>query len=131
LTDETNRPSMRPEVVESYARYEDRVGRKYLHKMPPTRFLSYLPPGAIHVIPGEFWSEDVNDDGYAEAVIACPCHRTPRVEIGRLSECECGRFFYYVGSEVMVGNSPRRRLAPWERIVQKHREHNSETPAES
>lgn len=84
----------------------------------------------MHAIPGEFWSTDVNDDGYAEAVVACPCHRTPRVEIGRLLECGCGRFFLYIGSEVMVGNSPRGRLAPWERIVERWR-HNGGTTAAS
>lgn len=129
MTDENDRPSIRPEVAESYSRYVDRVGRTHLHKMSVMRFIENLPSEALQAIPGEFWDTDVNSEGYTEAVISCPCHRTPRVELGRMAECECGRFFYNIGTDVFVGNSPRGRLAPWERIVENFRR-NRETPAE-
>lgn len=115
MTDETDRPSIRREVAESYDRYVDRVGRVHLHKISPMRFLWHLPPEAMTVIPGEFWSTDVNAEGYTEAVIACPCHETPRVEAGRLAECTCGRIFYFIGSDVMVGyvaDPPRNQETP-------------------
>lgn len=102
-------------MAESYDRYVDRVGRAHLHKISVMRFLQHLPPEAMTAIPSPFWSTDVNDEGFTEAVISCPCHETPRVELGRLSECTCGRIFYFIGSDVLVGY-----LAD---------PHNAETPA--
>lgn len=107
---------VRPSVAESYSRYIDRIGRGHPHKIPLTTFLQTLPAEAMTAIPAEFWSTDANDEGYTEAVIACPCRATPRVEVGRMSECTCERYFFFTGTDVYVGNSPVR---------------NEGTPAES
>lgn len=110
---------VRPSVAESYSRYVDRIGRSHLHKIPVTTFLQMLPASAMTAIPGEFWNTDMNDEGFTEAVISCPCKETPRVEVGRMLSCACDRTFFYTGTDVYVGNSPVASSA------------NQETPAES
>jgi len=60
-------------------------------------------------VPDSFFSEDVEDDGTAVRVIACPCGEEPRVPIARCLECSCGRFYLAVSTSVMVANGPLSR----------------------
>lgn len=84
------------------------VPRRHLGMMT---FLRVFPACAVQFdqIPGEFWTQDLGDDGYTEAVIACPCGMQPRVEIGCMEICACERAFLYAGTAVLVANSPKAK----------------------
>lgn len=53
-------------------------------------------------IPEQFWNLDTDEDGDTIAVIACPCGAEPSQSINRTVECECGRFYLNLGTEVRV-----------------------------
>jgi hypothetical protein len=81
-------------------------------------------------IPDVAWTLDVNDEGYSEAVIACPCGHQPRVEVGTIETCDddyaravaeaddpdavddaafrCPRSYLFLGEATYVANSPHR-----------------------
>lgn len=63
-------------------------------------------------IPDEFWAESVTDERYSIATVACPCGHEPAIEAGQMSDCECGRYYFFTGSGVLVANSPRRDVEP-------------------
>lgn len=65
-------------------------------------------------IPGEYWTQGLNADGVTQAVIACPCGRDARVEVGRWAPCDeseggCPRWFMYMHPRVYVAFSPQQR----------------------
>jgi hypothetical protein len=110
LTDPTL--NIRPSIYDGLGEpSRDRLGRRQPRKLSVFTFLRAIPGLAVQFrdIPEDFWALDVNDEGYSEAAISCPCGATPRVELGTLQECSCERFFLFVGTKVMVANSPASR----------------------
>jgi hypothetical protein len=61
------------------------------------------------VVPAEFWSQEVSDDGVATvARVACPCGHEPVVELAAHPvKCECSRWFFYNGTDVWSLCGPR------------------------
>lgn len=60
------------------------------------------------VVPENFWTQDVDDQGHPVAVVACPCGEEPRPGLGTYpAECRCQRWFFYTGTAVFALNSPR------------------------
>jgi hypothetical protein len=56
----------------------------------------------IREVPGDYWSLDDQT-----AVIACPCGETPAaLALSALTECACGRFFFFDGSNVWALGAP-------------------------
>lgn len=99
---------VRSEVDSSTVRH-DELGRKQPKTYGSGGILAFamrcgLP--APKDVPGEFWSQDVNDDGFSCAVVACPCHESPAIEVGCLAPCSCGRYFYFTGDRVVVWRVP-------------------------
>lgn len=86
----------------------DRLGRKQPHRLALPSFLLSPTIGAAIVehfdraIPGEFWFWDIDDEGEHLAVIACPCGEEPGVSPIRMTECECGRYYLNLVTEVRV-----------------------------
>lgn len=98
----------------SDGRIRDRLGRKIPHRLDVLSFANGIP-GFIErfdvSVPGEFWSQDVDDDGRALAVVACPCGNTPKIIAGRLATCAnegCPRVFAFTGQAVLVSGTPPR-----------------------
>lgn len=60
-------------------------------------------------VPGDYWSQDVGEEGYTVANVACPCGQTPSVEVGCLKVCECERAYFFPVDTVLVFNSPAPR----------------------
>jgi hypothetical protein len=91
--------------------FTDRQGWRHPRRLGAMTFMRAIPGLASQFkpIPDEFWSNDVNSEGYTAAVIACPCGEEPTVEVGSLAECQCERFFLNLGARVLVANSPADR----------------------
>lgn len=76
---------------------------------PPRRFtaLSWLRglPGLAErfsgVVPGEYWSEDVDGEERV-GVISCVCGETARARENRLTPCRCERVFILLGDSIRV-----------------------------
>lgn len=51
-------------------------------------------------VPDEFVSVDLNDDGFSEVRISCPCGEEHHVEVGTIAVAPCARVFYWFGQEV-------------------------------
>jgi hypothetical protein len=102
--------NIRPEVKDTITSDPptDERGMKMPRRLGALTMLRSIPglPSQFRSIPDDFFTLDVNEEGYTEAVIACPCGETPTVEIGRLVECACERFFLNMGVRVLVANSP-------------------------
>lgn len=66
------------------------------------------------VVPPEFWALDVSDDGEASvALVACPCGHQPSVELAAYPEkCECERWFFFAGTEVLSFCGPTANPDP-------------------
>lgn len=90
----------------------DRLLRRQPRQVSIFTLLRGIPGlhGRFSEIPEAFWALDVNADGFSEAVVACPCGQEPRVELGTVRQCACDRFFAFLGTVVMVANSPVREL---------------------
>jgi hypothetical protein len=88
--------------------YVDEAGWRHPRRLGMMTFMRSIPglPSQFRAIPSNFWSEDVNEDGFTEAIISCPCGDEPHVEIGSVVECKCERFFFNAGVKVLVANSP-------------------------
>lgn len=111
---DTGSVNWRPEIAAGTLPKElhtDLLGRRQPRRVVAARFFEVVPAlmGQFAAIPPEFWTQDVGGDGYTEAVIACPCREEPRVEVGCTEQCGCGRFYWYDGRQVSVGNSPKGR----------------------
>lgn len=100
---------MRDRVRDGWQRPADRLGRQQPRVLGPATYLLAIPGLAsqFRAIPGEFWAQTVNADGFTCAEISCPCGELPHVEVGSLVGCKCGRHFLYVIHQVLVANSPR------------------------
>lgn len=104
--------NVRPEIAEGIMPDPpcDRLGRRQprriLGLMSLFRSIPTLASEFSVAVPDEFWAMDVSDDGYHLAVVSCPCTEAPRVEIARVVECSCGRFFFFTGDAVLVAGSP-------------------------
>lgn len=115
MTDERPTPpgvQMRDEVYDSYVRPVDRIGRQQPRPIGSFGLLKVAIGAGLPApikIPAGAWSQDVNDEGYTEAVVACPCGEVPHVEVGCLKGCDCERFYWFALDEVMVFNSPVSR----------------------
>lgn len=102
---------IRDEVLASLGPSLDRLGRK---APKPLGALGIITVGiscggpAPTEIPSDYWSQDLNDEGYTAATVACPCGESPCVEIGCLHGCTCERYFYFALDKVLVFNSPAR-----------------------
>lgn len=111
---DTGSVNWRPETVDGTlpkGHTTDLLDRRQPRRLVAARFFEAVP-GLMRQfgpIPPEFWTQDVNGDGYTEAVVACPCREEPRVEVGCLERCECERFYWYDGRQVSVGNGPKGR----------------------
>jgi hypothetical protein len=89
----------------SAVKVRDRLGRR-----DPYRLLVGLP-GIRHVaswgvrireVPAAYWSLDGTT-----AVIACMCGQTPgAVALESLTECDCGRYFFFDGEIVWALGAP-------------------------
>lgn len=53
-------------------------------------------------VPDDYWNRDAEEDGFPIAVVACPCGGEPAVRLAGTKECECGRFFLFLGHAVRV-----------------------------
>jgi hypothetical protein len=114
MADEQPPLRIRPDLGDSVSHDPplDRLLRRQPRKVSVFTLLRAIPGlhGRFSDIPESFWALDVNDAGYSEAVVACPCGRSPRVELGTVRQCPCERFFAFLGARVMVANSPVREL---------------------
>ncbi len=76
-----------------------------MHGLPGAIFLAEHMP--MIEVPGEFWSEDVAEQGRL-ALVACPCGATPGATLlGRPVSCDCGRVYMFTGRDVLVYGSPQ------------------------
>lgn len=84
-------------------------------------------------IPDTYWSREtevVDGTEVVMAVVNCPCKTDLIVEVGDSAECAgtlksgspCKRFYLYLQDRVFVANSPKKRVAPWEAIVDDYRQ---------
>lgn len=113
---------IRPVVAASLTREHDQLGRALPRPLGAVGIIGMalscgMPPPVE--IPGEFWSQDVNGDGFSCAVVACPCGQEPTVEVGTLVPCDpswdpdsgveprCKRYFFFAGDRVVVFGSPK------------------------
>lgn len=87
----------------------DRLGRAQPHRFALPSYL--LQPGPIgqvfadafdRTVPASFCAADVDEHGEEIGVIACPCGKEPIVYPLRTAECECGRFYLNLATEVRV-----------------------------
>jgi hypothetical protein len=53
-------------------------------------------------VPDGFWTLDTDEDGDEIAMVSCPCGGEPSAAINRTVECECGRYYLNLGTEVRV-----------------------------
>lgn len=94
-------------------RYDDDLrprdwrGRIVPHQLGAVQMLASITGGlaAFKSIPDEFWGRD-DDNDVQIAVVSCPCGETPQVELNKLTQCLCHRFFAYTGRSVMCANRP-------------------------
>lgn len=98
----------RPDVVKSYLRERDIQGTPGFKKvgLPMcahglSGFMAQWTP-----IPGDFWAQILNEDGFTAAKVACPCGEEPEVEVGLSLTCGCERTFWFNFTDVLVANSP-------------------------
>lgn len=86
----------------------DWLRRKHFRKMGPSLVLEAVPALVEHLapVPDDFWTLEVGEDGHSVAQVACPCRNVHEIKIGHLREAECGRFFYALGTTLLVANSP-------------------------
>lgn len=103
----------RPDVADQIPskKTRDLLGREQGRRIGWHWFFRALPGmfAQFSTIPGDFWAQDVNDDGFSEAVVSCPCGETPHIEVGCVEKCVCERWFFFAGPEVLVANSPARQ----------------------
>lgn len=88
-------------------RARDRLGRQQPRRLGVdsflrTEFAMMILEAFDHTVPDSFWNRDVDEDGDDVAVIACPCGEEPTCVLNRTVECECGRFYMFLGREVRV-----------------------------
>lgn len=81
----------------------------------PRRLTVGLAAGAIpglaeifSPVPNEFWALVEQDLGQ----VSCPCGEGPVIERGQLVSCECQRFYVLANDEMLVANSPQKKIAP-------------------
>lgn len=101
----------RPERHEAIKPYVDRLDRQHLHLFNPLKLLepAALQGVPVDIIPGEYWTLDLDGDGFSVAVVACPCGQTPNVTAGSFAMCRCERAYLFTGADVSVLNSPKGR----------------------
>lgn len=88
----------------------DTLGRSQPTRLNWLHFIRAVPGLATQFdrkVPDEFWSVDALEDRTPVAVIACPCGKEPIIPLGSCVECDCERFYLYLGSTIRVANSPR------------------------
>lgn len=104
-------PSLRARFVNEAAyppRYVGRPGQGPLRRFTALSWTLALWPGFVlqfdKVVPEEFWTYAIRDDGENLASVACPCGAEPEVAQGCSAFCpgECGRVFLMVGEEIRV-----------------------------
>ena len=87
----------------------DRLGRKALHRLSPFTLLGVAATAGVRsrVVPPEYWraASDANT-GEPQALIDCPCGHATAVPLAVLTDCECGRTFFYGGPQVLVYGGP-------------------------
>lgn len=102
----------REAVEDMYVRPHDALGRQQPRVIGPLTYFTKIPALARaftetwKTVPGEYWAQD-SVEGVTHAIVACPCGASPKVEIGLLDSCVCGRTFWYAHDAVLVANSPR------------------------
>lgn len=108
------------DVLRSAAPYDD-LDRRILAQMSMSSVLRLWVSLGIPLtpIPGEYWAQDVDENGATVAVVACPCGHTPAVKVGRARPCrapepcddedaqwaECPRGYAFTGRTVLVANA--------------------------
>jgi hypothetical protein len=80
------------------------------HRMTPVPWLRMVAIAGLKLddyftgeVPGEFWSQDIAEDDWPVAKVACPCGSTPEVRLGLFAHCACHRGFWWNGTTVRVG----------------------------
>lgn len=83
-------------------------GRASLHKISPFTWVGTAAMGGLRnrVVPPEFWSADVEEDGTTVAIVACPCGHEPRVPELKILACECERFYFHAVESLWALNGP-------------------------
>jgi hypothetical protein len=66
------------------------------------RSLPWLAPLFKAAVPDEYIAVDLNEEGYSEAQITCPCGAVHCVEVGTILRAPCDRAFYWFGKDVRV-----------------------------
>lgn len=123
-------PNVRP-IYQDGMTPRDMAGRKKL--VPACRLPVMLEKYAnwgipVLEIPGDYWTMDVDDDGYTIAFVACPCGRSPAIPAGGSRSCRgnwcradeedgvpepdyeaCPRSYIFTGDSVYVAGSPVER----------------------
>lgn len=90
-----------PRVVGSALRRYDAAGIKQpvkINFLTVARFLPGLVAQFDRVVPDDFVA--LIEEGVVD--VACPCGSTPRLVIGEVDDCQCGRVFTYTGARVLV-----------------------------
>jgi hypothetical protein len=64
----------------------------------------------LRMVPGEFWSRDVTDDGEPLVVIACPCGHDPKVQSLEIQSCACERTYFNGVNKVWALATPTSAL---------------------
>lgn len=80
----------------------DGRGESGLHRVSPFTWVGVAIGAGVkgRMVPSEFWSRDVADDGTGIVVIACPCGHEPHVPTLALRACECQRTYFNGEAEV-------------------------------
>lgn len=101
---------MRDEVYDSIERPHDLLGRKQPHILGSFGVLKVAMQAGMPApitVPSTKWQQGLNEDGFSQAEVMCPCGGCPKPEVGCVVGCECERYYYFAVDRVLVFNSPR------------------------
>jgi hypothetical protein len=80
-----------------------------LHRLSPWTLLGVAATAGVpfRVVPRDYWhaASDVRTQS-AQVLIDCVCGTATLVEMVTLTECGCGRTFFYAGPEVLAYGGP-------------------------
>jgi len=119
--------NFRREFVDASLPTEDLLGRKQPRRLGLSALAPILMTAGMRPqrIPDEYWSLDVNAEGFSVAIVACPCGMTPSIEAGapvvpchiyegdlrswdpEADPLECNRAYSFTGMAVFVWNAQR------------------------
>jgi hypothetical protein len=97
----------RPEVV---AGLPDPASEPLPRRVGAFQLLGALMQAGLpnRVVPEQWWTRTKTEDGFDAVEIACPCGHRPIVELAAYpTQCQCQRWFFYAGPEVLSLNGLR------------------------